>query len=105
MIGFAYLGTLIFSFIGILVLDWRYKAAFFHNFKRTALTLALGVTLFCVWDAIGIVQGIFFSGRSQYMSGWYFAAEFPVEEIVFLTFLCYFTLVIYRLLEVRWRLI
>lgn len=98
-----YLGVLLFSFFGMLVLDQRKRLAWFVDARRTALTLAAGVAVFCMWDALGIGLGVFFSGESAYMSGWYLAPEFPVEELVFLTFLCYFTLIIYRLLEARWR--
>lgn len=100
---FAYLGVLLFSFAGIVTLDWRHKLALFYDVRRTLLTVCVGVAVFIGWDVLGIALGIFFSGQSPYMSGLYLGPEFPVEELVFLTFLCYFTLTIYRLLETRWQ--
>lgn len=100
---FAYLFVLLFSLAGMATLDWRHKLAFFYDSRRTLITLAIGVGVFIVWDIFGIALGIFFSGHSPYMSGWYLGPEFPVEELLFLTFLCYFTLTMYRLLEEKWQ--
>ncbi|NCU30182.1 lycopene cyclase domain-containing protein [Candidatus Saccharibacteria bacterium] len=103
MTEFAYMLAITLSFIGILIIDKKYNLAFFFDIIRTTTTLLIGVLLFSLWDILGVALNIFFSGSSPYMSGWYIAPEFPVEEIMFLTFLCYFTLVLYRLLETRWR--
>lgn len=99
---FLYLAALLFSFTGMAILDKRYRLAFFHNRKRTLITLAIGVAVFVIWDIFGIGLGIFFSGHSPFMSGLYLGPEFPIEEIFFLTFLCYFTLVMFRLVEAKW---
>lgn len=99
---FAYLAAILFGFTGMGLLDWRYRLAFFHDARRAAVTLAIGVMIFIIWDVLGISLGIFFSGKSAYMSGIYLAPEFPIEELFFLTFLCYFTLVVYRLVESKW---
>lgn len=98
-----YLGALLVSFAGMAVIDHRYRLAFFHDARRALYTLTVGVLVFIVWDVLGIGLGIFFSGQSPYMSGWYLAPEFPIEELVFLTFLCYFTLVTYVFMETKWR--
>lgn len=100
---FFYLGALLFSLAGMMVLDRRYRLALFYQWQRTVLTVGIGVMVFVVWDILGIWLGVFFSGHSPYMSGLYLGPEFPVEELVFLTFLCYITLVMYRLWEVKWR--
>lgn len=97
-----YLTALTVSLVGMIVLDWKYRVAFFNDRRATVVTLLLGVILFILWDALGIVLGIFFSGNSPYMSGIYLAPEFPIEELFFLTFLCYFTLVVYRFGDRRW---
>lgn len=101
--SFFYLGAILFSFLGMVLLDRHEKLAFYSDAKRTLLTLLVGVVVFIIWDIFGIVFGVFFSGESPYMTGWYLAPEFPIEEFFFLTFLCYFTLMMYRLLEKRWR--
>lgn len=96
-----YLASIVFSMFGMVVTDWRYKLAFWKDVRRSILTIAVGVGLFIVWDIFGISLGIFFSGHSAFMSGIYLAPEFPIEELFFLVFLCYFTLVVYQLLENR----
>ena len=98
----AYLAAILFSTFGMGVLDKRFALALFHDARRTIITIAIGVAVFIAWDVLGITMGIFFSGNSPYTTGLYLAPEFPVEELFFLTFLCYFTLITYRLVERRW---
>ena len=96
-----YLGALLISFCGMLTIDWRHRLALWHDWRRTCLAVAIGVAVFIVWDIAGISLGIFYSGESPYMSGLYLGPEFPIEELLFLAFLCYFTLVLYRLGETK----
>ena len=100
--GFIYLGTIVFSTCGMLLLDWRHRLAFFNNWQRAAIAVAVGMLVFILWDAFGIGFGVFFDGNSPFTTGLMLAPEFPVEEIFFLFFLCYFSLIVYRLLEVKW---
>ena len=81
--NWSYLVGIIFSFLGMVVLDFRHRLA--------------------VWDIFGISLGIFLSGHSPYMSGVYLFPEFPLEELFFLLFLSYFSLVVYRAGVKRWR--
>lgn len=98
----AYLAAILFSTFGMVMLDKRFALALFHDARRTIIAIAIGVAVFIAWDILGISMGIFFSGSSPYTTGLFLAPEFPVEELFFLTFLCYFTLIIYRLLERQW---
>lgn len=86
----------------MIAIDYKWSLAYFHNKGRTFAAVMVGFLLFVVWDAWGIGLGIFFSGRSPYMSGIYLAPQFPLEEVFFLLFLCYFTLIIYTAMR-RWR--
>lgn len=97
-----YLGAILFSTFGMLVLDRRLKLAFFNDWRRTAITLAVGLVVFLIWDLFGIHLGIFFDGGSPLTTGIMVAPELPIEEFFFLTFLCYFALIVYRLLEKKW---
>lgn len=98
-----YLAGIIFSFAGMALLDWRYRLAYWHDDRRTILTVLIMTSIFIVWDICGISLGIFFSGHSPYMSGLYLFPEFPLEELFFLLFLSYFSLVAYRAGAKRWR--
>ncbi len=101
--SFIYLGAILFSLAGMLLLDWRHRLAFFDNWKRAAITIAVGLGIFLIWDVLGISLGIFFEGNSSITTGIMLAPELPLEELFFLTFLCYFTLIVYRILEKLWR--
>ena len=100
---FLYLGALLFSILGMGILDKRLELAFFHNARRTLITVAIGMITFVVWDLLGIQLGVFFVGPATITTGVMIAPELPLEELFFLFFLCYFTLCMYRLLEKTWR--
>ena len=99
--GLALLATL-----GCLVLcDYRWRLAAFVATGRTVAVVVTGVVLFLAWDLGGIALGVFFRGDGPWMTGLQVAPELPVEEVLFLTMLCYLSLLLYqggsRLLERR----
>lgn len=102
MIHFAYLAFLLVGIAGMAVIDWRYRLAYWRDRKRTLLTLAIAVAVFVVWDLLGIALGIFFHGGSQLTLPFRLLPEFPIEELFFLTLLCYCALVIYLGAQKRW---
>ncbi|MEB0305788.1 lycopene cyclase domain-containing protein [Cryobacterium sp. 10I1] len=57
-----------------------------------AVVLAIGVAFLLAWDAGGITAGIFYRGETDLMTGIQLAPELPLEELFFLTFLCYLTM-------------
>ncbi|WP_210410236.1 MULTISPECIES: lycopene cyclase domain-containing protein [Nesterenkonia] len=105
LIGFVYLAGLILSLGGMLLIDHRFSLFVFSNPMRAAAVLVIGVAFFLLWDAGGIALGIFFQGTGPYMTGVVLAPELPLEEVVFLTFLCHLTMVLtlgaHRLLQHR----
>lgn len=91
--------------IGLLVptlcmglLDRRFGLALWRAPRRTLLVLALGIGYFLLWDLAAIAAGHYGMGQSALMTGIMLAPELPLEELVFVTFLCYFTLVMWGLL-------
>jgi lycopene cyclase domain-containing protein len=56
--------------------------------------LAAGLAFFLAWDAAGIALGVFARGGSPWMTGVVLAPELPLEEVFFLLFLGYLTLVL-----------
>ena len=102
---FAYAAALLVSLLGMGILDHRHRLFVFADARRAAIVLAAGVAFFVVWDLVGVSLGIFFRGQTPYMTGWLLAPELPVEEIGFLTLLCYLTMNLYaagvRLLDAR----
>lgn len=91
----AYAGALLLSIGGMVVLDHRHRLFFFADARRAAAVLVAGVGLLLVWDLVGVALGLFFRGRTPYMTGVLLAPELPVEEIGFLTLLSYLTMNLY----------
>lgn len=84
---FAYGAALLVSLAGLLVLDRRFRLAWWAAPRRAALVLGVGLAFFLVWDLSGIGLGIFFVGDGPYQSGLRVAPEVPVEELGFLLLL------------------
>jgi lycopene cyclase domain-containing protein len=108
MTSFLYLTALVISLAGLVALDHRHRLAMFDGrWLRTAITVVVGVAVFSLWDVAGISAGVFFQGLGPYQSGLMVGPEFPIEELFFLTLLCYTSLLTYlgasRLLEARKR--
>ncbi|TFC87003.1 lycopene cyclase domain-containing protein [Cryobacterium sp. TMT4-31] len=89
MPGFAYLLALLVSLTGMVVLDRRFGLFFWRAPRAAAVVLAAGVLFFLAWDLVGIGTGIFYRGETVFMTGLQVAPELPIEEVFFLTFLCY----------------
>ncbi len=103
MTSLLYLAALVVSLAGIVGIDHRHRLAFFAGRGWTAgVAVALGVAVFLVWDVIGIAQGVFFQGPGPFQSGVMLGPELPLEELVFLTLLCYSSLVAYAAGERKW---
>ncbi|MFB2557201.1 lycopene cyclase domain-containing protein [Herbiconiux liangxiaofengii] len=94
--GILYLVALLVSLTGMVVLDRRFGLFFFDRPGRAAVVLVTGVLFFVVWDLLGIGLGIFFRGETSFMTGLQLAPELPLEEIFFLTLLCYLTMNVFR---------
>lgn len=103
MSQFAYLAALLVSIAGMLIIDWRYKLAFWHDARRASLTISVSIICFLVLDCLHIAHQVFFAGPSRYYLPIRLLPEVPIEELFFLFLLCHTTLVIYRFGEVQWR--
>jgi lycopene cyclase domain-containing protein len=93
VIGLAYLAVQAVSFAGIVVIDHRWKLAFFRARAATVLAVTAAIALFLTWDVLGVRSGVFFRGQTDFMTGLTVAPEIPLEEVVFLAFLSYLALV------------
>jgi lycopene cyclase domain-containing protein len=97
--GFLYLAALAVALTGMVLLDRRFRLFFWNDPRRAAIVLLAGIVFFLVWDLFGIGLGIFFRGSTQFMTGVVVAPELPVEEVFFLTLLCYLTMNLYAAAE------
>ncbi|NBU23527.1 MAG: lycopene cyclase domain-containing protein [Actinobacteria bacterium] len=96
VVPYLYLIALIFSIVGVGLLDWTHKLALFVDARATVISVAISVGVFLTWDVIGIINGIFFRGDAPHLSGILLAPELPLEELFFLVLLSYNTLIAYR---------
>ena len=93
--SFLYLLALLIALTGMVMLDRRFGLFFWASWRRALAVLIAGVAFFVVWDLAGIGLGIFFRGETDFMTGLQVAPELPVEELFFLTLLCYLTMNLY----------
>lgn len=91
----AYLLAILVSAAGIALLDARFTLAMWRAPWRSAAAVAVGTAFLLTWDAVGIATGVFVKGTSPLYVGWDLAPQLPVEEPVFLAFLCYLALVVH----------
>ncbi len=98
----TYLAGLLVAIGCLVLIDWRYKLAFFAHWRRTVLTLGTAIGLFIIWDFLGIWLGIFYHGGSAFTLPVRIAPEFPTEELFFLFLLTYVTLLVYQFSRSRW---
>ena len=91
-----YLLILLSTIVCMMLLDRRFALFFWRDARRASLVLGLGVLFFVLWDVAGIALGIFLRGQNDISTGIMLGPEFPVEELVFLVFLCYLTMVVFN---------
>lgn len=89
-----YLAMLLAAIGCMVLIDRRFALFFWRDARRAALVLVAGVVFFLAWDLFGIGLGIFFRGETAIMTGVLLAPELPLEEPLFLAFLCYLTMVL-----------
>ena len=91
-----YLICLVVALAGLATIDARYRLVFWRHPQAAVKVLAASVVGFVLWDLAGIALGIFFPGQSAYVTGILLVPGLPVEEIFFLTLLCYLSLIIWE---------
>lgn len=95
--SWLYLAAIVVSGLCMGLVDHRWRLFLFDR-PRVALTaVAVGFVLFLVWDLVAIELAVYSKGESPGMSGVDVAPELPLEELFFITFLCYITGVLHGL--------
>lgn len=97
MIAGAYLGALLVALACIALVDRRLRLVLWADGRRAAVVLAIGIAFFLLWDVLAIGAGFYERGGSRAMTGVMLAPDLPLEELVFVTFLSYLTLVLHAL--------
>ena len=93
MIRGLYLGALVVSLASMAVLDRRWRLFLWADVRRGAIVLLAGIVVFLSWDAAAIRLGFFERGHGQALVGVELAPHLPVEELFFVTFLSYLTMI------------
>lgn len=96
-----YLLALLIALTGMVVLDRRFGLFFWRDARRASIVLVAGLVFFLAWDLAGVGGGIFFRGETSFMTGLEIAPEVPLEEVFFLTLLCYLTMNVYGFWSLR----
>jgi lycopene cyclase domain-containing protein len=94
----TYLATLLLALAGMVAVDRRWRLVLWSDPRRAVLVLAAGMVLFLAWDLVAVHHGFYRRGGTSLMTGVEVADEVPLEEVFFVLFLCYVTLVLHRLL-------
>ncbi|GAA1625092.1 lycopene cyclase domain-containing protein [Georgenia ruanii] len=100
MTGWLYLAALLVALGCLALLDRRWRLVLWADARRGAVVLLAGAVLFLLWDAAAIAAGVYERGGSAAMTGVLLAPELPLEELFFVVFLCYLTLVLRGLVDV-----
>ena len=99
--GLLYLAALAVALTGMVMLDRRFRLFFWSAPRRAAIVLIVGVLFFLAWDLAGDGLGVFIRGETDFMTGVQVAPEVPLEEVFFLTLLCYLTMNVYTFVAAR----
>ena len=100
-----YLGSLLFVIGCMALLDWRHRLFFFRRPLAASVVMMVALVYFLGWDLWAIDLGIFLHRDSPLMTGILVAPQLPLEEVFFLFFLCYLTMVLFTGITalLRWR--
>lgn len=86
------------------LIDRRWDLYFWSSSPvRAWIVLVIGVAFFLAWDGVAIFHGLFWHGENSLTLGIFVAPEIPIEEVFFLTFLCYQTMIYVVGAPVLWR--
>ena len=84
-----YLLVLLAAIACIMIVDRRFRLVLWRAPRRATAVLLIGLGFFLAWDLLGIARG-----TTSISTGILLAPELPLEELFFLAFLCYLTMVL-----------
>jgi hypothetical protein len=91
-----YITGIFVAFLGMGIIDWRWKVALFREPGHTIVVVAVTLLVLLLFDICGLMLGVFSAG-SRVMGVFLFSRDMPLEEIFLLTFFGYFTLIMLRI--------
>jgi lycopene cyclase domain-containing protein len=100
---YAYALLLLLSLACMAYGDYKRSLVIFKSTKTALKIIVAGVGFFLIWDVFGILLGVFATNQSYVLGIGIFSPNVPIEEVLFLTLLCYVTLLTWRLICLRTR--
>lgn len=97
MTHLVYLGTLLLVLGCMAAMDRRWRLFFWADPRRATVVFVAGYALFLGWDLAALDLRLYERGRSEWMTGLEVAPDLPVEELLFVAFLPYLTMVLHGL--------
>ncbi|GGD30926.1 lycopene cyclase domain-containing protein [Nocardioides daphniae] len=95
--SWLYLASIVTSMVCMGLVDHRWRLFLFDRPRVALAAVAVGFALFLAWDLVAIEIEVYSKGASPAMSGVDVAPHLPLEELFFITFLCYITGVLHGL--------
>jgi lycopene cyclase domain-containing protein len=95
--SWLYLAAIIGSTLCMGLIDRRWRLFLFDRPGHAVTVVAAGVAFFLTWDLVAISLAVYQRGESPAMTGIEVAHELPLEEIFFVVFFCYLTMVVHAL--------
>lgn len=95
----AYLGAIVLSALGTGAIDAHYRLALFRDGRRTLLAVVITAAVMLAFDLTAIATGNFRLGASPWMTGFEVLPHLPIEELAFVLFLSYVSLVAFTGVE------
>jgi lycopene cyclase domain-containing protein len=99
MIGWTYLTTLVLGLACMVATDRRWRLVLWADPVRGVVVLGAGMAVFVAWDLAALHLDLYRPGDSAVATGAEVAPGLPVEELFFIGFLCYLSLVLHRVLH------
>lgn len=99
LLGHAYLLCGLVSLAGTVAVDRRWRLFLFADPRRALPVLGVGALLLLLVDLVAIRQGFYRRGEGSALSGLEVVPHLPVEEVVFVVFLCHLTMVLHGLVS------
>jgi len=96
-VSYLYLLSIVGSMFCMGMVDRHWRLFLFARPARALVVLAVGIVLFLVWDLLAIGLELYRRGESEVMTGIELAPELPLEELFFIAFLSYITMVFHAL--------
>lgn len=96
-----YLLAILVSLAAMVAIDRRWQLFWWADARRAVIVHLAGIAFFLTWDVAAISRGLFERGQGSALTGIEIAPHLPIEEIFFVTFLCYLTMNVYGLVSMR----